>query len=72
MDRDEHLAWAKQRAFEYLDAGDLKNACASMMSDLCMHPDFVGGSYDSLNVLGIMYASQHDDAGMRRWIEGFR
>lgn len=70
-DRGEHLAWAKRRALEYLDAGDLENACASMMSDLAQHADFIGGVYDSLNLLGIMYATQHDVPGMRRWIEGF-
>jgi hypothetical protein len=37
--RDEHLAWCKKRALEYVDAGDLTNAVASMGSDLKKHPD---------------------------------
>jgi hypothetical protein len=29
--RDEHLEWCKERAREYLDAGELSNAVASMV-----------------------------------------
>jgi hypothetical protein len=32
--RDEHLAWRKRRALEYVDADDLTSAVASMGSDL--------------------------------------
>ena len=32
--REQHIAWAKERALEYVDAGDLANAVASMGSDL--------------------------------------
>lgn len=28
--RDEHLDWSRKRALEYLDAGDLTHAVASM------------------------------------------
>ena len=34
MNRDEHLAWAKRRALEYLAAGELMEAFTSMASDL--------------------------------------
>jgi hypothetical protein len=37
--RAEHLAWAKQRALEYLDRGELDNAFASMVSDCRKHPE---------------------------------
>jgi hypothetical protein len=39
MSRADHLAWCKQRALEYLDAGDRTNAIASMISDLRKHPE---------------------------------
>lgn len=39
MTRAEHLAWAKQRALEYVDMGDISGALASMMSDLGKHPE---------------------------------
>jgi hypothetical protein len=38
LTRDEHLAWCKRRALEYVDAGDLTHAVASMASDLKTHP----------------------------------
>ena len=37
MTRAEHLAWAKQRAFELIDKGDLREAFLSMVSDLGKH-----------------------------------
>lgn len=71
MTREEHLDWCKQRANEYLDKGDVKNAIASMMSDLNKHPDTKSAN-QSLGMLGIMYAVQNDADGARRFIEGFR
>lgn len=68
--RDEHLAWCKTRALKYLDIGDVKNAVASMGSDLTKHPGTNGSS--GLMMLGISYAINNDAAGARRWIEGFR
>ena len=37
--RADHLAWCKTRALQYVDAGDLDNAFASMVSDLRKHPE---------------------------------
>ena len=68
--RDEHLKWCKQRAREYLDAGDLANAVASMVSDMRKHPEC--GVNESLVLLGMMYVAQLDENGVRRWVEGFR
>lgn len=39
MTRDELLAWAKQRALEYCDEGEINSALASMLSDLHKHPE---------------------------------
>lgn len=71
MSRDEHLKWAKDRALEYVEAGDMTNALASMMSDLPKHPELA----DHAGImLGMMLAasghlrSAHD---MRNWIVGF-
>lgn len=69
--RAEHLAWCKQRALEYVDQGDLTSAVASMGSDLQKHEDFRRGAYRTLTMVGILYASKHDSAAVRRWIEGF-
>jgi hypothetical protein len=71
MTRDEHLTWCKKRALEYLDRGDAVNAVASMGSDLSKHEgtNFFG---DEIMALGMLYATNGDIEGLRRWIEGFR
>lgn len=71
MDRAEHLAWCKTRALQYVDAGDLKNAFASMMSDLGKHEEtrqhagIMMGMM--LNVGGLLNTPQQ----MREFINGF-
>jgi hypothetical protein len=67
---DEHIGWCKQRACRYLDIGDLEGAVASMVGDLEDHPATAASPY--LAVLGMMYATNGDAAGVRRWVEGFR
>jgi hypothetical protein len=69
--REEHLAWCKQRALEYLDRGDLQNAVASMGSDLNKHEETKSNN-QHLFALGILYVMNNDFDGVRRWIEGFR
>jgi len=72
MTRDEHLTWCKQRALEYVDAGELANAVASMGSDLSKHEDTRNPANDGLVAIGLMYVMQNDAAAVRRWIKGFR
>jgi hypothetical protein len=72
MTREEHLAWCKGRALEYLDAGDLENAVASMGSDLTKHPETETKSNDFLVLIGMRHVLDGDRAAVRRWIEGFR
>ena len=71
MTRDEHLEWCKQRAREYLAQGNVKDAIASMLSDLNKHPETTlnGGV---LMTLGLHAAATDDIAAARRFIEGFR
>jgi uncharacterized membrane-anchored protein len=68
--RDEHLEWCKQRAREYLDAGDLLNAVTSMGSDLDKHPELRCNPY--LLMAGALDAQNGDSRKVREWIEGFR
>ena len=42
MTREEHLEWAKRRALEYVDRGDLEEAFASLGTDFDKHPDLKG------------------------------
>jgi hypothetical protein len=68
--RDEHLARCKERALEYWRAGELGNAVASMASDLRKYDDL--GCNDGLLMLAMLYVTQSDYDGVKRWIEGFR
>lgn len=36
--RAEHLSWAKERALEYVERGELQDAFNSIASDLGKHP----------------------------------
>jgi hypothetical protein len=67
--REEHLAWCKQRALEYVETNDLVSAVASMGSDLMQHPET--GCNAFLLRVGTMDAEKGDTRAVRRWIEGF-
>lgn len=71
MDRAEHLAWCKQRALEYLNRGELRNAVTSMMSDMNKHPETASAPGGILDRLGLMAAMSNDAREVRRYIEGF-
>jgi hypothetical protein len=70
LTRDEHLAWCKKRALEYLDRGDLEQAFTSMASDLSKHDELrkIG---DLMGPVGMLYLMNHDARQLRHWIEGF-
>jgi hypothetical protein len=68
MTRDEHLAWAKKRALEYLPDNPVE-AMTSMMSDLTKHPDLK--EHVGLRIAPMFYGGANDPVGVRRWIEGF-
>lgn len=72
MTRSEHLQWAKERALEYLELGDLQNAFASFVSDMRKH-DELGGhlGLDLRIIVAETGFPMFDAAGLRRWIEGF-
>lgn len=68
--REEHLAWCKKRALEYLDRGDIANAVASMISDLNKHPE-TAKMNSMIGMFGLMSAQNNDASSARRFIEGF-
>lgn len=63
------MAWAKTRALQYLDAGDLAQAYSSMGSDLNKRDDC--RPHDALMQVGMMYLIHGDIKSLRDWIEGF-
>lgn len=73
MTREEHLAWAKERALEYVDAGDLSQAFASLTSDLGKHDELAGALKIQHDLGWPQYFAGHFNtaARMRAWIEGF-
>jgi len=70
MNREEHLAWCKQRAMEYVSRGQLQDAVTSMMSDLNKHPETEVKSA-VLSMLGIQAAISQDVREVTRYIQGF-
>lgn len=71
MDRDEHVAWCKKRALEYVNAGELDNAFASMGSDLNKHPETEGHPGIQLGMGLLMIGDLKTAETMRKFIEGF-
>ena len=67
--RADHLKWCKERAHEYLAKGEVRDAVASMMSDLTKHPEL--GCSGILGMLGIQAAASGDIETARRYIDGF-
>lgn len=65
MTRAEHLAWAKERALEYMDRGDMNGAIGSMTSDLGKHEET---RFAPRRLDGVLATSE---AELRAWIEGF-
>jgi hypothetical protein len=64
LTRDEHLAWCKRRALEYVDAGDLSRAVATIEADLKMHPDTDNPALNGLVMIGMMYVTSGDKGAM--------
>jgi hypothetical protein len=66
-----HLAWAKSRALENLDRGDLGGSVASMISELNKRQGFDGATYSLLSQIGLLGAMLGDASTVPRWIEGY-
>ena len=69
--RAEHVAWCKQRALAYVDAGEMNNALASMGSDLNKHPETANHPAIMLGVMLLAGGHLSTASEMRRHIEGY-
>jgi hypothetical protein len=72
MTRQEHMDWCKQRALQYVEAGDIQVAFASMASDIMKHEDTK--HHAGTNQLGMqLMMSGHlaSQQQMREWINGY-
>jgi hypothetical protein len=72
MTREEHLRWAKDRAIEYADRGDMTNAIASLGSDLGKHPDTKGHGGMELMMMMALSGQFERPGELRKFIEGFQ
>ena len=73
MTRTEHLQWAKDRALEYADRGDVANAMASLGSDLRKHPDTAASAAIVVDLMMplAMIGDFERPGELRKFIEGF-
>jgi len=72
MTRDEHIEWAKQRALEYIERGEIKEGITSMSSDLTKHPETEKHPGIDLGVMLMVTGKFHQLGEAKRFIEGFR
>jgi len=70
MSRDKYVERCKQRAFDYLDRGDLENAVASFVSIMNARRDCELPEH--LAALGVFLLMANDAPGWRTLIQGFR
>jgi hypothetical protein len=68
--RDQHLAWCKRRAHEYIADGDVQNAVQSMMSDLAKRDDIKITPEIAALSFEVMLSGNRDKA--RRFIDEFK
>ena len=71
MTREEHLAWSKKRALEYVDNNDIQQAYSSMASDLQKHEGTAGHIGIELGMLQMMGGMLKTPCDMRIFINGF-
>jgi hypothetical protein len=70
MPREEFVERCKQRAFDHLEQGDLRNAVASFVGSMHARPDCRLPHH--LASLGVLLLMANDALGWRTLIEGVR
>jgi len=70
MPREKFVERCKQRAFDYLDRGELRNAVASFVNSMNARPDCELPHH--LAALGVLLLMRNDALGWKALIEEFR
>ncbi len=70
-EKAQHLQWCKDRALEYVDMGDLKNAYASFLSDMKKHPETANHPALGLGFMLMMGGNLSTAKEMRKFIIDF-
>lgn len=71
MTRTEHMKWAKERALEFVDSGDLQQAFSSIASDLQKHPETQGHLGLSIGIRQLSAGHLGTKEQMHEFITGF-
>lgn len=69
--REEHLAWCKQRALEYIDKGDINEGIASMMSDMNKHDETRSPALQQLAAMMLLTGQLNSVHEARKFINGY-
>lgn len=70
--RDEYLAWAKERAEKYNKIGDWRSAWASFSKDLEEHSELQNHPGLKIGMSFLLIGAKNNSQEMRKYIEGFR
>jgi len=71
MNRAEHLQWSKDRANEYINQDNTKDAFASFLSDMGKHPETANHLALDLGLTLLMSGQLSTQHQMKDWIDGF-
>lgn len=69
--REDHLKFCKQRALEYVDAGNLPGAFSSFNSDMLKHEETANHSALQLGMMLMLAGHLSTATQMRNYINGF-
>lgn len=71
MNRQDHLQWAKDRALEILEKGDITGAWTSFVSDMGKHNDLKDHMAINLGMQLLFSGNLSAKDQMKDWINGF-
>lgn len=64
----DHIAWCRRRATEYVEAGQLQEAVAGLLSDLQKHPATLHHKIPTVAMQGFV-AAQEGPAEVLAWLD---
>jgi len=70
MNRADHLQWCKDRAMEYVNQGDTKQAFASFVSNLLKHPETENHLVIEMGMMLLLSGNLSTSYEMEQWING--
>lgn len=69
--RADHLQWCKDRANEYIEKGDLKEAFSSFMSDMSSHEETKDHLALEMGMSLLLSGNLSSPIQIKNWIDGF-